>query len=168
MTGSLIAKQIGPDAYRTIFCQIEGHLESQGDRLVKHFDTPEKVDELLSLGDLYVLYPQLTPDPARKHSMDDRQQNVTVAYQRDWGETDMAAQIHTLEELDSPDGMIEFVYIFGLDHQWKYFQGGYLEEGLRDVNADLQALDQGIDVLKGPPIDFLDICPHEYMAEQTM
>lgn len=168
MTGSLIAKQIGPDAYRTIFCQIEGHLESQGDMLVKHFDTPEKVDELLSLGDLYVLYPQLTPDPARKHSMDDRQQNVTVAYQRDLGETDMAAQIHTLEELDSPDGMIEFVYIFGLDHQWKYFQGGYLEEGLRDVNADLQALDQGIDVLKGPPIDFLGICPHEYMAEQTM
>ena len=120
MTGSLIAKQIGPDAYRTIFCQIEGHLESQGDMLVKHFDTPEKVDELLSLGDLYVLYPQLTPDPARKHSMDDRQQNVTVAYQRDWGETDMDAQILTLEELDSPDGIIEFVYIFDMDHQWKY------------------------------------------------
>ena len=49
MTGSLIAKQIGPDAYRTIFCQIEGHLESQGDMLVKHFDTPEKVDELSAM-----------------------------------------------------------------------------------------------------------------------
>ena len=159
MTGSLIAKQIGPDAYRTIFCQIEGHLESQGDMLVKHFDTPEKVDELLSLGDLYVLYPQLTPDPARKHSMDERQQNVTVAYQRDWGETDMDAQIHTLEE---------FVYIFDLDHKWKYFQGGYLEEGLRDVKADLHALDQGIDVLKGPPIDYLDLSLEEYMEISGM
>ena len=168
MTGSLIAKQISPDAYRTVFCQIEGHLESQGDMLVKHFDTPEKVDELLSLGDLYVLYPQLTPDPSRKHSMEERQQNVTVAYRRDLGETDMDAEIHTLEELDSPDGLIEFVYIFDLDHQWKYFQGGYLEEGLRDVKADLQALEQGIDVLKGPPIDFLDLSPEEYMEISGM
>ena len=88
--------------------------------------------------------------------MADRQQNVTVSYQRDWGETDMDAQIHTLAELDSPDGMIEFIYIFDLDNQWKYFQGGYLEEGLRDVKTDLQALEQGIDVLKGPPFDILE------------
>ena len=29
-TRSLIAKQTGPDTYRAVFCQLDGHLESQG------------------------------------------------------------------------------------------------------------------------------------------
>lgn len=155
-TRSLIAKQIGPDEYRTIFCQIEGHLESQGDMLLKHFTTPEQVDKLLDLGDLYVLHPNLEPDPGQHHSYEKPQTGTTVAYQRDWQCTNMEAEIKTLEELDSSSGMIEFIYIFDQENQWKYFQGGYLEEGLRDVKADLQALDNGIDVLKGPPFDILE------------
>lgn len=155
-TRSLIAKQVGPDEYRTIFCQMEGHLECQGAVLLEHFTTPDQVDKLLDLGDLYLLHPKLEPDPNQHHSYEKPQAGVTVAYQRDWQCTNVEAEINTLEELDSSGGMIEFVYIFDQDYQWKYFQGGYLEEGLRDVKADLQTLDQGIDILKGPPFDFLD------------
>lgn len=131
-------------------------METQGVKLLEHYNTPDMVDKLLDMGDLYMLEPKLEPMPGLQHSYENPQDGVTIAYQRDWGETDMDAQIHTLEELDSDGGMIEFIYIFDQSNQWKYFQGGYLEEGLRDVKADLQALDQGIDILKGPPFDFLD------------
>ncbi|MBQ8835574.1 MAG: hypothetical protein IJ001_11745 [Oscillospiraceae bacterium] len=155
-TRSLIAKQIGPDTYRTIFCKIEGHLESQGEMLLQYYNTPEQVDKLLDLGDLYTLCPKLEPDPSKHHSYEKPQADVTVAYQRDWQCTNVEAEINTFEELDESGGMIEFIYIFDQNNEWKYFQGGYSEEGLRDVRADLQALEQGIDILKGPPFDFLD------------
>lgn len=156
-TRSLIARQVGTDEYRTIFCKMEGHLESQGAMLLENFQKPEQVDKLLDLGDLYLLYPKLEPDPNQHHSFENPQTGVTVAFQRDGKCTNMNAEIKSLEELDSSDGMIEFVYIFDLDNQWKYFQGGYLEEGLRDVQADLQTLERGIDILKGPPFDILDM-----------
>ena len=155
-TRSLIAKQIGPDAYRTIFCKIEGHLETQGEILLQYYNTPEQVDKLLDLGDLYTLCPKMEPDPGLPHSYENPQDGVTIAYKRDWNCRLVDADVKTLEELDESGGMIEFIYIFNQNNEWKYFQGGYSEEGLRDVRADLQALEQGFDILKGPPFDFLD------------
>lgn len=131
--------------------------------LLKYYNTPEQVDKLLDLGCLYMLCPKLKPDHLYPHNSDNRQEGVTVAYLRDWNpeemeveEGDLNAWISTLEELDESGGMIEFIYIFDQNNEWKYFQGGYSEEGLRDVRADLQALEQGLDILKGPPFDFLD------------
>lgn len=155
-TRSLIAKQTGPDTYRAIFCQLDGHLESQGAMLLEHFNTPEQVNKLLALGDLYLLHPTLEPDPALPHNFESRQQDVTIAFHRDWGMDGMEAKDYTLEGLDSSDELIEFIYIFNQDSEWKYFQGCYLDEGLRDVREDLELLDQGVDVIKPPPFDFLD------------
>lgn len=167
-TRSLIAKQVGPDEYRTIFCQMEGHLECQGAILLEHFATPDQVDKLLDLGDLYLLHPKLEPEPDQHHSYEKPQAGVVVAYHRDWQCTNVEAEINTLEELDGSGGMIEFVYIFDQENQWKYFQGGYLDEGLRDVKADLEALEQGVDVLKGPPFDFLDDLSGDEIQEQAL
>lgn len=155
-TRSLIAKQTGPDTYRAIFCQLDGHLESQGAMLLEHFKTPEQVDKLLALGDLYLLHPTLEPDPALPHNFESRQKDVTIAFHRDWGMDGMEAKEYTLEGLDDTDELIEFIYIFNQDSQWKYFQGCYLDEGLRDVREDLELLYQVVDVIKPPPFDFLD------------
>ena len=142
-TRSLIARQIGPDEYRTVFCQTEGHLECQGAILAEHFTNPDQVDRLLDLGDLHRLGAKMEP-------------GGTVALRRDRQCANTEPEINTLENLDSSGGMIEFVYIFDQDNRWKYFQGGYLDDGLRDVKADLEALEQGIDILKGPRLDFCD------------
>lgn len=156
-TRSLIAKQTGPDTYRTIFCQLDGHLETQGPLLLEHFSTAEQVDKLLALGDLYVLHPALEPDPAMPHDFESSQDGVTIAFHRDWGMDGMEAKDYTLEGLDSSDELIEFIYIFNQDSEWKYFQGCYLDEGLRDVKEDLELLDQGVDVIKPPPFDLDDL-----------
>lgn len=163
-THSLIAKQIDTDTYRTVFCQMNGHLEFQGAMLLEKFSTPEQVDRILDLGDLYLLYPILEPDSALPHTLDSPQKNVTVAFQREFGYEDMAARNYTLEELGGYDELIEFVYIMNQKGEWKYFQGGYLEEGLRDVKEDLDLLEKGIDVIKPPPIDFVG----EWFQEEDM
>ena len=36
-TRSLIAKQTGPDTYRAVFCQLDGHLERNGHILLSTF-----------------------------------------------------------------------------------------------------------------------------------
>lgn len=101
------------------------------------------------------------------HSFDQPQKGVTLSYGRDGQCPDMDAKIETLEELGSADDYIEFVYIFDQDQVWKYFQGGYLEEGLRDVKEDLEALENGIDVIKPPPFDFLDEFPEDWPEDDS-
>lgn len=78
-TRSYIAKQIGDNQFLTIYCQLNGYPEHNGDLLVNHYNTPEKVDELLALGDLYYLREFVAPDPDFPHCVDDAQPGVTLA-----------------------------------------------------------------------------------------
>ena len=136
--------------------------------LLEHFNTPDQVDKLLALGDLYLLHPTLDPDPALPHNFESRQKDVTIAFYRDWGMDGMEAKDYTLEGLDSSDELIEFIYIFNQDNEWKYFQGCYLDEGLRDVREDLRLLDQGVDVIKPPPFDLDDLLDPDDLEEAPL
>ena len=39
--------------------------------------------------------------------------------------------------MDDPNSWTAYVYIFTRDNEWKYFQAGHSQEGLRDVESDL-------------------------------
>lgn len=136
-TKSFIAKQIGEDEYLTIYCHNDGYLSYNGAMLIDHYNTEEKVDELLKLGDLSCLCKTLNPDPTKPHSSDlrERQKDVSVAYGRDVGEYGTDARIYTAEYLNSK---LNYVYIFNKDNGWKYFKSGYLDEGLRNIEEDLK------------------------------
>lgn len=139
-TRSFIAKQIGDDKYLTIYCHSDGYLSYNGAMLIDHYNSEERVDELLKLGDLSCLCKKLNPDPSEPHSFDywERQKDVTVAYGRDRGETGTEAREYTMAQLDAPDNWTEYVYIFNKDDGWKYFHSGHSDEGLRDIEEDLQ------------------------------
>lgn len=141
-TRSFIAKQIGEDQYRTIYCHSDGYLEHNGKVLLAFYNTPEQVDELLALGDLSFLDERPNPDPSQVHSFNnnERQEGVTLAYGRDRGEQGTEAKDMTLAQLDNPDNWTEFVYIFTPDDQWKYFETGQAEQGLRSVQDALDRL----------------------------
>ena len=72
----------------TIYCHSDGYPEHQMPILREHYNTIEKVRELLSLGDLSLLAERITPEPDEEHGFApaDRAENVTVAYHRDRGE----------------------------------------------------------------------------------
>ena len=122
-TRSYIAKQIGDDRYLTISCQLDGYPEEVGATLIKAYSTPEKVDALLALGDLYCLCEKLTPDSGH-HDFNAPQPGVTVAYQRDDGCSGCEAVVKTFEELSAP--------------HWPYMPTGNPEVWLRNLKDDLE------------------------------
>ena len=151
-TRSFIAKQIGDDEYLTIYCHSDGYLSYNGAMLIDNYNSEEKVDELLKLGDLSCLCQKLNPDPTKPHSFDydERQENVTVAYGRDRGETNIEARTLSMAELDDPQNWTEYVYIFNKDNGWKYFHSGQSEQGLRDIEEDLKTEYAGYGVERIP------------------
>lgn len=139
-TRSYIAKKIGEDKYLTIYCHSDGYLTYNGAMLLDHYNTPERVDALLSLGDISTLQEKLEPDPNLPHSFDykERQEGVTVAYGRDRGDTETEARVFSLAQLNNESNWTEYVYVFDENNKWKYFKTGQAENGLHDVHDDLE------------------------------
>lgn len=125
-TNSYIARQVSENVFRCIYCHWDGYLEWNGAVLVKYYDTPEKVDHLLGLGDLSFLGPHLEPDPEKPHTFDRPQENVTVAYGRDRREQGTGARVLTMAKLKRLPSHIEFVYIYTTDGVWCVLRSGEL------------------------------------------
>lgn len=138
-TRSYIAKQIGDNQFLTIYCQLNGYPEHNGKLLVDYYNTPEKVDELLALGDLYELRECTSPAPDMPHHSHDAQPGVTIAYQRDEGYTDCDAKMMTLEELYEPsEEWIEYAYIFSQQGKWLFFHSGQASLGIHDMQEYME------------------------------
>lgn len=137
-TRSIIAKQVDEDKYLTIFCHYNGYPDDNGATLVKHYNTPERVDALLALGDLEVLCEKIEPTPQTAHTADVPQPGVTVAMQRDMHLSGCEAVEMTREELIEPEYEgIEYTYVFSQDGKWLYFPTGE-EYEWRDLKEDLE------------------------------
>ena len=135
-TRSNIALEFENGQYMVIYCHSDGYLTYNGAILLKHYNTRDKIEELVKLGDLSCLAPQINPDPNKPHSFEyeNRQDNVCVAYGRDRNEENTQARILSKDEMFS-NGWIEFFYVFTLDDKWKYYD--YYHKVLRDVKKDL-------------------------------
>lgn len=87
-TSCLIFRKNADKSYDCIYCHADGYYEHTGDILLKHYNTKEKVDDLIALGDLSIIKEKLNPT-TDWHSFDKREPNVCVAYGRDRHETDV-------------------------------------------------------------------------------
>ncbi len=143
-TNSFIAKQVGPDSYRGIYCHHDGYLTHNGAMLVDHYNTPEKVDKLLDLGDISGLREKVDADSVHPHGCDpDKQLDVTVAYGRDRGETGTQAIMLTTKQLEQMSEVHAYTYVFAEEAQWKYCRAGEFQQGLKDVKQALDELYDG-------------------------
>ena len=70
----------------SIYCHWDGYIENNGVLLQLCYDTPEKIEKLLKLGNLSSLYEYTDPNPNEEHSFEHPQKNVCIAYHRDRGE----------------------------------------------------------------------------------
>ncbi len=120
-TRSLICKETPNHEYIGIYCHNDGYLNGVGKYLVKNYSTRVKVDALLALGDISTLRAEVAPPPGVEHSYDHPAFNVCVAYHRDRGEEMSHARIFTLANY--AESWCEYMYVFGLDNKWRYFDG---------------------------------------------
>ena len=87
-TRSFICVEQDDGSYKGVYCHSDGYLTYNGAMLLDHYNSREKADALIALGDLSLLCEKLYPDPDKPHGFDydKRQPDVTVAYARDRGE----------------------------------------------------------------------------------
>ena len=135
-TRSTISIKLENDLYKTIYCHNDGYLTHNGAMLLDHYNTKEKVLELLELGDLSCLGPKINPESAKPHSFEfeERQDNVCVAYGRDRGESNTEAEALSLKEMFN-ETWIEFYYIFTDRNEWKFYD--YDKKEMKDVKEEL-------------------------------
>ena len=140
-TRSLIAKQVGEDKFRTIYCHWDGYLEHNGKVLLEHYNTHEKLDELLGLGSISFLAPKVNPDPDKPHTFENPQQDVVQAYARDRGDEFHPAQDLSYQELTDERSWADYVYVFGEDGKWRYTQPWQEDKSLKDLDEAVNALE---------------------------
>ncbi len=71
---------------KSVYCHWDGQPSTRMPILTEHYNTDEKVRELLNLGMLSSLGPRVKPGKGEVHSFDNPASDVTVAYHRDRGE----------------------------------------------------------------------------------
>ena len=137
-TRSMIAKQIAEDEYLAVYCHQDGYLSHNGALLLDCYNTPEKVDALLALGELSHLGKDMEAAP---HEIADLKgmEGVTVAYCRDRGEAYRKPESYTLSDVQK-DLDAQYAY-YGLEWPESYY--GRLNEGIAREMTEGQAESQG-------------------------
>jgi len=103
---------------KAIYCHWDGYIEYNGVVLNEFYNTAEKVEELLALGNISSLGEKPNPDPTCVHNFDTPQKGVTVAYHRDRGEElQPATEYETFSALekDGETSWAEFLYVFDMN-----------------------------------------------------
>ncbi len=110
-TRSYIAMKTGENTYKAVYCHYDGYLAYNGAMLLEYYNTKERVEELISLGNISSLREKITPEKGSTHSFDKPDKDVTVFYGRDRGEKGQEAFTCTEEELKDPTSWIEYIYV---------------------------------------------------------
>ena len=119
-TRSLIGKLNSDNTVNYIYCHWDGYVEHNGFLLQEHYNTPEKVNTLLALGDLSSLGSEI----GEKHEFENRpNRDWCTAYGRDRGETGVSWKTTTFEMYPKADNATEYQYLF-TDEGWKVNGGG--------------------------------------------
>lgn len=136
-TRSFICVEQDDGSYKGVYCHSDGYLTYNGAMLLDHYNSREKADALISLGDLSLLCEKLYPDPDKPHGFDydKRQEDVTVAYGRDRGEKSTEARSVTPES--ARDSWGEYLYVYTKENKWRYYDLHEDDPELRDVETDL-------------------------------
>lgn len=126
---SYICIENNDKTYTGIYCHDSGEPKNNGVTLALYYKKREKVNELISLGDMSVLFKNIHPNPQYPHGFNffNRQPNVCVFYGRDKGETNVEAKQINLQKMDN-ECLVDYCYVYGLDDYWYYFSVGELKD----------------------------------------
>jgi len=120
-TRSLIGKLNSDNTVNYIYCHWDGYVDHNGAILQEHYNTPEKVDTLLALGDLSSLGNKI----GEKHDFDSKLNgDWCTAYGRDRGETGVSVKTTTRRLYPkNTNPYVDFVYLYTEDGVWEVNSG---------------------------------------------
>jgi hypothetical protein len=108
-TRSTISIELSDKYIRQVYCHWDGYLEHVGKTLVQNYNTEEKINELLDLGDISSLYESI----GHKHDFDERVEGRSTFYGRDRGDSGTQARLwSSLEDYERNGQFEEYNYIF--------------------------------------------------------
>lgn len=94
------------------YCHSDGYLGWNGAMLYEHYRDVNKVKELVDLGDMSVLYPNVNPQ-GKDHSFDNPEDGVCIFYGRDRSEDNVETQKYSsLEHYLKEGNFQEYDYVF--------------------------------------------------------
>jgi hypothetical protein len=127
-TNATIARKNENGTYTHIYVHFDGYLiGGVGETLHDHFQDSNKVDELIALGDLSSLKPDITT----QNDFDNPNFDATIAYHRDRGEELEYWESATMEEL--LEDASYYLYIYE-DGRWFFRDKALLSEALQEVD----------------------------------
>ena len=126
-TRSLIGRQYQDGSIDYIYCHWDGYPSNNGAILREHYTDPAKIDQLLDLGDLSSLNPEI----GEKQDFDDREtqnENWCLAYGRDRGEKNIEAKhVSSLDVLFANATFVDYIYVFN-NGEWKCYNASGKDE----------------------------------------
>ena len=131
------------DKIKGIYCHWDGYISHNGEILYKHYNNIDKIKELIELGGLSILAPNIHPNKDKVHNFDNYQDDVVVAYHRDRGEDKEILIFENAKEIQDyiKDVWIDYTYIFK-DNEW------YVVENIDDNNMKFYKLSDLLDKKK--------------------
>lgn len=108
---------------KSIYCHWDGYPEYNGAMLMKYYNNYGRLEQLLELGDISSLRKKIAP--STKHTFEEPEPDVTIAYSRDRGEEKRISEEYFenfLEDMENSD--IEYVYLRYRD-EWLYASVDY-------------------------------------------
>lgn len=131
-TRSKIAIKKKDGKVESIYCHWDGYPSYNGKILKEHYNTVDKVQELIDLGSISSLGEFIKPNPEREHSFYNPQRSVTVAYIRDRREPESynKKRIFDYETeflKDCLDSDCEYYYLYDEEQEkWFYSEIPYV------------------------------------------
>ena len=132
-----IAKELDNGKYRSIYCHNDGYPSHTGMVLLKGYNTEEKLDELLDVGDISVIGEQLNPDPTKPHDHLEFQNGVVLAYGRDIGEKRVGARERDYSAITTETDC-NYTYIFTRNQKWTFIKLGQPTLEVKDLAEELK------------------------------
>jgi len=108
----------GTKVIKSIYCHFDGYASGVGKTLMDNYQDREKVEALISLGDISFLEEEITP--TGPHSFDYPQKGVTVAYHRDRGEKLKSPRINSSVREFFLSDIEEYGYLFTEEGEWLF------------------------------------------------
>jgi len=121
-TRSKIAIENADGTVTAVYCHWDGYPEGNGKTLAENYQHREKVQQLIDLGSISSLQEFVFPEG--KHSFQNPEDGVTVAYHRDRGEDLRKEQYDSAEDYLMSD-VEEYGYLFTTEGSWVYVDGNY-------------------------------------------